>query len=190
MRLRRFFSFRIYAVVIIAMFGLTSLPQGSSKNMTNDLTDPSIVIRKSERKLDVFDGKKLVSSFPIKLGFTPIGDKVSEGDGKTPEGDFYIFIKNTESRFHLSLGVSYPSIADAKRGLAVGLIGKSEHDEIVKAIGEFGMPPQKTKLGGEIYIHGGGTERDWTGGCIALNDDDMTRLFELIPKDTKVTILP
>ena len=51
------------------------------------------------------------------------------------------------------------------------------------------MPPQKTRLGGEIYIHGGGTSNDWTEGCVALENDEMSVLFEAIPIGTPVKIL-
>ena len=52
------------------------------------------------------------------------------------------------------------------------------------------MPPQKTRLGGEIYIHGGGTDRDWTDGCIALKNEEVTELFDLISKGARVLIVP
>jgi murein L,D-transpeptidase YafK len=158
--------------------------------MLGPLKDPKIVIRKEKRALDVYDGKILKKTFKIALGFAPTGDKQIEGDGKTPEGEFYVFTKNPKSNFHLSLGVSYPSKDDANRGFAEGLISKNERDEIVTAIDSKRMPPQKTKLGGEIYIHGGGTASDWTWGCPALNNDDIEELFALIPVGTNVTILP
>lgn len=154
-----------------------------------ELKEPSITIKKSARTLDVYDGGKLVRTFKMVLGFSPEKDKEVEGDGRTPEGEFYVFTKNPESRFHLSLGLSYPAKDDASRGFAGGLISKDERDEIVKAIDEFGMPPQKTRLGGEIYIHGGGTASDWTDGCVALQNEEMTELFEAIPAGTKVTIV-
>jgi len=69
------------------------------------------------------------------------------------------------------------------------LIESEEHAAIFRAADEKGMPPQKTALGGEIYIHGGGTANDWTDGCIALNDDEMTELFEAVPVGTKVAIV-
>ncbi|MBX3297819.1 MAG: hypothetical protein KF762_19145, partial [Acidobacteria bacterium] len=65
---------------------------------------PRIVIEKAKRRLAVFDGESVVAEFGIGLGFAPDGDKAIEGDGRTPEGDFYIFTKNPESRFFLSLG--------------------------------------------------------------------------------------
>ena len=63
-------------------------------------------------------------------------------------------------------------------------------DAILAAIQKGEMPPQKTALGGEIYIHGGGIERDWTWGCVALKNEEIEELFAAIPAGTKVTILP
>lgn len=154
------------------------------------LENPRLVVRKSERKLEIFDGEKLVKTYRIVLGFAPEGDKETEGDGKTPLGEFYVFTKNDQSRFYLSLGLSYPSADDAARGIRENLISQEEHDAIVKAIGEKRMPPQKTRLGGEIYIHGGGTENDWTWGCMALSNEEMKELFDAVPLGAKVTILP
>lgn len=157
--------------------------------LLQNLSKPRIVIKKGERKLEIYDGRKLVKTYTVVLGFAAKGDKEIEGDGRTPEGEFYVFTKNPESRFHLSLGISYPSKDDALRGFANGLISKIEHDDIVKAIDKGSMPPQKTRLGGEIYIHGGGTESDWTDGCIALKNEEIREIFELTPTGTKVTIL-
>lgn len=151
---------------------------------------PRIVIEKAKRRLAVFDGESVVAEFGIGLGFAPNGDKAIEGDGRTPEGDFYIFTKNPESRFFLSLGISYPTREDADRGLAEGLISEEEHRAIANAIYEKRMPPQKTKLGGEIYIHGGGDKSDWTEGCIALKNNEMRALFDAIPVGTPVMIKP
>lgn len=154
------------------------------------LENPRLVVKKKDRKLEVYDGEKSVKTYKIGLGFAPVGDKEIEGDGKTPEGEFYIFTKNDKSKFYLSIGVSYPSIEDAKRGLEQKIITKKEHDSIVKAIEEKRMPLQNTKLGGEIYVHGSGAATDWTLGCIALANDEMKELFDRIPVGTAVKILP
>ncbi len=154
------------------------------------MENPHLLVKKKERKLQIFDGEKLVKTYSISLGFAPDGDKEIEGDGKTPEGDFYIFTKNPESAFFLSLGVSYPNIEDAERGLKDNLITQAEHDEIVKAINEKVMPPQKTKLGGEIFIHGGGCKSDWTAGCMALQNEEMQEVFDAIEVGTAIKIEP
>ena len=154
------------------------------------LVNPHLRINKQKRTLEVFDEGKRLRSYPISLGFAPNGDKEVEGDGKTPEGEFYVFTKNPESAFFLSLGLSYPNSEDARRGLRDGLISQAEHDEIVDAISNKLMPPQKTKLGGEIYIHGGGCQKDWTAGCVALENEKMKELFDAIEVGTPVFIVP
>src|SRR5215213_2656856 len=151
------------------------------------LENPRLVVKKSERTLEIFDGDKLLKTYKIVLGFAPEGDKEQEGDGKTPLGEFYVFTKNEQSRFYLSLGLSYPSIDDAARGLKENLISPEEHAAIVKAVNEKRMPPQNTRLGGEIYIHGGGIEKDWTWGCVALKNEEMKELFDVVPTGAKVT---
>lgn len=179
------------AAVTAAAFAVAAWmdPSPMTKAILPELKDPEIVIRKSTRVLEVYDGGRLVRRFSAVLGSSPELDKEIEGDGRTPEGEFYVFVKNPKSRFHLSLGLSYPAPDDADRGLADGLISREEYDAIVNAASEKKMPPQKTRLGGEIYIHGGGISRNWTAGCIALENDEMTALFEAIPMGTRVMIL-
>ena len=154
------------------------------------MKNPHIVIKKKARLLQLFDGEKLIKTYKIALGFAPAGDKEREGDGKTPEGEFYIFTKNDKSKFYLSLGLSYPNIEDARRGLKEKIISQTEYDAIVKAIDEKRMPPQYTKLGGEIYIHGGGSQKDWTWGCAALENENIKELFDAVSVGTKVRIKP
>ncbi|MBC7899323.1 MAG: L,D-transpeptidase family protein [Saprospiraceae bacterium] len=156
----------------------------------SSLNDPRIIIRKRLRTLEIMDGDQMIKSYPMVLGFSPIGYKEFEGDGKTPEGEFYVFTRNSESKFHLSLGISYPSLLDAERGLNVGVITADEFEDIKRAKDIDAKPPQKTRLGGEIYIHGGGIGNDWTDGCVALANKDIEEIFGVIPVGTKVSILP
>ena len=154
------------------------------------LTSPRIVVKKAERRLLLYDGNKLVKTYRIGLGLSPEGDKVRQGDRRTPEGDFYLFTKNDKSAFYLSLGVSYPNATHARRGLRDGLITKSQHDAIMRALKLKKTPPQHTGLGGDIYIHGHGAKSDWTWGCVALENDDIRELFNAVSVGTPVTILP
>lgn len=165
----------------------TVMPQATEQ--TSSVADPRIVIRKNARTLELFDGDRLVKKYEMALGFTPIGDKEVTGDGKTPEGEFYVFVKNDKSKFYLSLGVSYPGVEDARRGLKDALITRAEHDQIVDAIAKKRMPPQDTRLGGTIYIHGG-VGQDWTWGCIAVVDTDMKQIYDAAVVGTPITILP
>ena len=149
-----------------------------------------IVVYKKERKLELYSDQTLVRSYRVGLGFSPVADKQREGDGATPEGDFYVFVKNNKSAYYLSLGVSYPNVEDAQRGLRDGLITKSQYDAIVDAHRRKVAPPQYTRLGGLIYIHGHGAGSDWTLGCVALENEDMKELFDSVSVGTPVTIKP
>src|SRR5436190_10874154 len=154
------------------------------------LQSPSIVVKKAERKLLLYSGNKLVRTYRVGLGLSPVGDKVRQGDRRTPEGDFYIFTKNDKSAFYLSLGISYPNAAHADRGLRDKLITKAQYDTIIQALNTGKGPTQNTKLGGDIYIHGNGAGSDWTWGCVALENDDIRELFNAVTVGTPVTIKP
>ncbi len=150
----------------------------------------SILVLKAERRLEVHRGAQVVRTYRIGLGHTPTGTKRRQGDGRTPEGTFYVCVKNPRSRFHLSLGLSYPTPADAARGLREGLVTQAQHDAILAAHRKHVSPPWNTALGGEIFIHGNGSGSDWTLGCIALEDADMDELYALVANGTPVEIRP
>jgi len=149
-----------------------------------------IIVRKSEKVLELRSSGGGFKRYSVVIGFSPDGDKEVEGDGRTPVGEFYVFTKNGKSQFHRSLGLSYPRVNDARRGLAGAMISEAEHDEIIAAHNDRRKPPQYTALGGEIYIHGGGTDRDSTRGCIGLNDADIEEVFDAVEVGATVVILP
>lgn len=152
------------------------------------LVSPRIVIRKGARELTLFDGARAVRVYRVGLGFDPEGDKARQGDGRTPEGSFYVCVKNSKSRYYRSLGLSYPSEGHAVRGLRGGIITRAQHDQIMSALEAKARPPWDTALGGEIFIHGHGSRSDWTLGCVALEDGDMKELFDATPKGTPVVV--
>src|ERR1700728_1357660 len=137
-----------------------------------------ITVVKRSRQLNLLSGRELIRTYPIALGRNSEADKSVEGDEATPLGEVYICAKNPRSRYFLSLCISYPNAEDAARGLAAGLISTAEHAQILDAMNARRMPPQNTRLGGEIYIHGhrDGDELQGTRGCIALNNADMQDL--------------
>lgn len=154
------------------------------------LPDAKIEIRKEARRLELYSGKHLVRRFRIGLGLSPTGLKTREGDGATPEGEYRVCVKNPNSRFYLSLGLSYPNKEDANRALEKALITRAQYDQIVSAEKRGICPPWNTPLGGEIFIHGNGAESDWTLGCIALDDPDMKELYAAARIGTPVIIHP
>lgn len=169
----------------------TPSPEPTSQPETIGTSEEvKVVVYKGKRILELWNGSSLIGKYKIGLGFTPVGHKEVEGDGKTPEGSYYVCTRNNKSKYYLSLGVSYPSIEDAKRGLENSLITKEEHDKIINSINSKKMPPWNTKLGGEIMIHGHGSESDWTRGCIAVDNDVMDILWKYCSMGTEITIYP
>lgn len=151
---------------------------------------PRIEVFKSARQLRYYDASGAVRERAVALGSNPGPPKEREGDGATPEGEYFVCAKNPQSKYFLSLGLSYPGPRDAERGRAAGIISEAERAEIGRAHAESRPPPWKTALGGEIFIHGGGTGTDWTQGCVALDNADMAELYALIEVGTPVIIRP
>lgn len=116
----------------------------------NTIKNPRIYIYKEKRRLYVIESNVLVRDYPIGLGFNPKGDKEKQGDGRTPEGTFYICVKNSMSRFIQSLGLNYPSQKHAERALFAGLITPIEYRGILMSLTRKSAPPWDTKLGGRF----------------------------------------
>jgi murein L,D-transpeptidase YafK len=150
-----------------------------------------IVISKSDRTLVAFGTEgRVLKRTRIGLGRSEVGHKYREGDERTPEGEYRVCFKNPQSRFRLSFGLDYPNPADAAKGLRDGAITQAEHDAIVEAHRRGFIPPWKTALGGEIFIHGGLDVHPATAGCVAIRDRDVEELFPLVDLGTRVRIVP
>lgn len=184
------FRFLIIGFSLLGIIIFVSSAKNQNQETLLTLENPHLIVKKRERSLQLFDGEKLVKTYKIALGFAQEGDKEKQGEGKTPEGEFYIFVKNPKSSYYLSLGLSYPNIEDAERGLKSKLISQNEYEAIASAINNKKMPPQNTNLGGEIYIHGGGAGSDWTLGCVALSNEDIKELFDVLVVGATVRIEP
>jgi len=153
-----------------------------------------IVIQKQARTLLLYAADRVERTCSVALGRNWAADKAIEGDEATPVGEFYICAKNPRSKFFRSICLSYPNAEDAERGLSSGLITPDEHAEILEALCQHRMPPQGTRLGGEIYIHGhrddgsGSRLKDWTRGCIAVENHFMQELYDRVSLGTPVLI--
>ena len=156
--------------------------------LTLPLVNLQIVVTKSKRLLQLYLNGRVVRTYRVALGLSPVEDKIRAGDRRTPEGDFYICMKNSHSQFYLSLELSYPNQKHAERGLRDGLITRGQYNQIIGALDRKRVPPQNTRLGGELFIHGNGSQSDWTWGCVALDDRNIRELFDAVPVGTPVTI--
>ena len=136
-----------------------------------------IVVYKAQRRLELRRGGEVIRSYHIALGRNPVGPKVERGDGKTPEGTYFIDRRNMASDYHLSLHISYPETADIQRATALNV-----------------------DPGANILIHGepnilnnagkANLLKDWTAGCIALHNTDMDEVWRLVDDGVTVEIHP
>ena len=133
-----------------------------------------VLVVKSERMLYLKSNGEIFRRYPVALGPVPWGHKLQEGDERTPEGRYVLDYKNQESRFYKSIRVSYPNLRDRLRAE------------------ELGVSP-----GGNIMIHGQpeGARDDaqlfnWTDGCIAVSNEHMDEIWQLVTVGTPIEILP
>lgn len=159
-------------------------------SITPTATGISIYISKRQSKLTLMQNKQVIGTWDAKLGRqSATGDKVKEGDEITPSGSFYVCTRNDKSQYYLALGLSYPNIEDAERGLSAGLITQEQYQAIVDANKAGVTPPWDTPLGGAIEIHGNQGDRG-TAGCIAMTNDVMDILWSYCAVGVPVTIGP
>lgn len=168
------------------------------KGISGNIPNLTILVDKSDHLLTLMSGNSTIKSYHVAFGDNGLGDKVKSGDHKTPEGTFYIAERSVLSPTDKYLGsrwmrVSYPNIEDAERGLQTGLIDQTTYQQIVNAINNGQIPPQKTALGGGIGIHGGSNNGinsgdSWTWGCVGLTNADVNEIYDYIGVGTKLII--
>lgn len=140
-----------------------SLPTYRGPNVTR------IQVFKERREMQLLHKTSLLKAYNFDLGFAPVGHKTQEGDGRTPEGGYRIDRRNPNSRFHLSLGISYPDVNDIAYAKAKGI-----------------------DPGGDIFIHGTPSRwagiPDWTWGCIAVQNEEMDEIYAMVDTGTLIYI--
>jgi murein L,D-transpeptidase YafK len=159
--------------VLLALVA-TSLPAAAATDSEPPMA-AAVVVEKQARRLTVLDerGQPIRTISGIQLGDAPQGHKRFQGDERTPEGRYTIDWSNPDSAYHLSLHISYPNAADQAYAASQG-----------------------RSAGGMIMIHGqpngmaGRVPGDWTDGCIALANDEIEYLWQLVPDGTVIEILP
>ncbi|MFZ0500908.1 MAG: L,D-transpeptidase family protein [Steroidobacteraceae bacterium] len=143
-----------------------------------DLPDVDhLVVRKSERRLYLMDGYRIVRSYKVALGRDPVGPKERNGDFRTPEGRYTLARRNPRSEYFLSIEISYPNAQDMARA-------RVHHWEPGGSIMIHGLP-NRLKSSPWYYQH-----NDWTDGCIAVSDADMVEIWLLTRDGTPIDILP
>jgi murein L,D-transpeptidase YafK len=136
-----------------------------------------VLVIKSDRQLHLISHGKTLKTYKVSLGKQPVGHKLHEGDKRTPEGLYWLDWRKRSDKFNLAMHISYPNIRDSARARREGV-------QPGGAIMLHGTPLDDEYP--EWYFHG----LDWTEGCIALKNDDMREIWELISDGTLIEIRP
>jgi murein L,D-transpeptidase YafK len=162
---------RVFRLIVLLCATMVVASCGSKFKTYNGPEVTSIQVHKTDRKMYLLHNDKVLKTYDVALGFAPVGHKQVEGDGRTPEGTYRISHKNPKSSFHLSLGINYPNEEDRAYASSIG-----------------------KRPGGDIFIHGGPTQRvfqrDWTAGCIAVTNRQMEVIYSMVEPGTPIHILP
>ncbi len=167
----------LWSMAALASEAKSSAAVLSSTAGSSQLKASAVLVDKSNRSLRLLNNGETLREYSISLGKQPVGHKLYEGDQRTPEGRYVLDWRNSNSKFYRSLHVSYPNRRDEARARK---LGKSP--------------------GGNIMIHGLPNEfhyapwlykgKDWTDGCIAVNNTEMDEIWELVDDGTPIIILP
>jgi murein L,D-transpeptidase YafK len=174
------------ATIMLPVQGFAAQKTITSKSVTNSTytsethTVPQadqIVVYKSKRLMYLMKDGHILRKYRVALGKNPMGNKMEWGDFRTPEGRYHIDLKNANSGYFRSLRISYPDNSDADVAAALDV-----------------------KPGDWVMIHGlpndrnaeqmGHPDRDWTNGCIAVNDDEMMEIWDMVQVGTPISIWP
>jgi len=142
---------------------------------------PRIQIDKSDYELSVYDDEGWYATYPVVFGEKTLGDKMVQGDRKTPEGDYKIVSKRPHEKWGTIMLIDYPTAAD-----------KAKFNQRKAK----GLIPPNAKIGDGIGIHGTWQRDDmavdyfqnWTNGCISLKRSEMDEIYAMIPIGTRVSI--
>jgi murein L,D-transpeptidase YafK len=161
---------RLIAFLAPLLFSIPGFAQGNAKA-------DRLVVTKSARTLTLERNGEPIRIYAVALGARPAGHKLQQGDERTPEGVYSIDARNADSAYHLSLRISYPNEEDRRQAAARGV-----------------------DPGGEIMIHGMGSavsrmgplhpRFDWTDGCVAVTDEEMDEIWQLVDIGTPIEIKP
>lgn len=160
---------------------LQTLTQQKMADIRKQTPITELRVYKSKRILELVSHDQIIRTYPMRLGFDPLGHKKQEGDGKTPEGRYSLDWRNPNSAFYKSFHISYPNEQDKAQAKARGV-----------------------SPGGDVMIHGSTTskinnlpemmnylpQKDWTFGCIAIRNVDIDELWTLVDDHTPIIIYP
>jgi murein L,D-transpeptidase YafK len=158
---------------LVAIFFILILPLNA---LGAEKADKVLVV-KSESKLYLMRNEKVLIAFKAAFGANQKGHKQQEGDERTPEGEYILDYKKSDSAFYKAIHISYPNEVDKRRAREAG----------VNPGGLIMIHGQKNGFGWFAWI----TQNfNWTDGCIAVSNTAMDEIWEAVNIGTPIEIKP
>ena len=164
-------------LLALICLSFATLSPASTVQTLGGKTVEKVLVLKSAHQLQLINDGKPLKTYRISLGRNPKGQKLMEGDRRTPEGFYWLDWRKVSDKFNLSMHISYPNISDAARARREGVDPGS-------MIMIHGTPD--TEENPEDLFH----TLDWTDGCIAMRNMDMREVWGLVPDGTMIEIRP
>ena len=136
-----------------------------------------VLVKKSERKMYLIKNDKPFREYKVAFGANPEGHKQQEGDERTPEGQYILDYKKSDSAFYKAIHISYPNEQDKKRAKEKG----------VNPGGLIMIHGQKNGFGWFGFIT---QSFNWTDGCIAVKNIEMDEIWKSVNIGTPIIIEP
>ena len=164
-----------FILFVLSVTNISFLGSGYSKSAYY------VIIDKSDYELQVYDAEGWLITYPVVFGNDDLGDKMVQGDRKTPEGTFTIISKKMHNKWSRYMGLDYPT---------------RESIDLFNRRKQMGIIPASAQIGGDIGIHGTWPRegaaidqyQNWTLGCISMKNEHVTQLYNLLPVGTRVSI--
>jgi len=165
------------AALLTCCLLLFSLSPAAQEALDPKARADKVIVYKGKRQLQLLRKGEVLKTYKIALGANPVGPKTRAGDKRTPEGSYVLDYRNPQSKFHLSIHISYPNAQDRANAAKLGVSPGGD-------IFLHGLPNGYSWLGASHRLH------DWTDGCIAVTDEEIEEIWRAVPNGTPIEIKP
>lgn len=163
-----------------------------------ELENISIVIDRKNYKLILYADSVEIKKYKVSFGRNNSVNKKSKNDLITPLGTYKICSIDSKTDLYKKFNLNYPNEKDAAEAFKNNYLSYDEYLNILQALQNGECPPNNTRLGADISIHGIGKYDiifrnlpfvfNWTNGSIALSNQSIDELSKILEIGTKIVI--
>ncbi|MFA7227412.1 MAG: L,D-transpeptidase [Melioribacteraceae bacterium] len=175
-----------------------SLKEALSEKKIDKLDEIYLIVDRRNYRIELYSNKTFIKSYKAVFGKNTGTLKIAADDNVTPIGNYKICALDSVSEYYRFLHLNYPNERDAAEALKQEYINPDEFNAILLAGNKNECPPNETKLGSKVGIHGIGKYNlifknlpfsfNWTNGSIAVSNESIDELYSIVKIGTPVKI--